>query len=278
MDGVEYSMSKKKNKKRRKGGFLSAIGTIFRGIGWLLWKLLPVAIILGVLACAGFAVKKALCEDRWLKVQEIRIVPPDVLSAQSIRTLEDKILGKNILLLDLHKIAGAIELGPGAQSVRVIREMPSTIRIEIRKRRPVANVQLKPGGLYAIVAEDGFIIESRPVSNPAWILMEDFSEPIKDPRSGARLQNKGFFEALKFLSVYRKHALARRETITRIILDPYGNVTIRLGEGPDFQLGRRASERLPFLAKALYLFQTEPRENIEYMDLQYDRVAVKRKS
>jgi cell division septal protein FtsQ len=271
-------MGKKKFKKGKKGGFFSFLGSVFRGIGWLLWKLLPFVVIAGLLTYAGFAVKKVLCEDRWLKVQEVRVVPPDVLSSQSIRMLEDKILGKNILLLGLKKIEGTIELGPGAQSVRVIREMPATIRVEIQKRKPVANVQLRPGGPYAIVAEDGYIIESRPALDPAWILVEDFSEPFKEPRVGARLQNKGFPEALRFLKVFRKHELARREAVTRISLDPYGNVTVRLGEGPDFQLGRRAAERLPFLTKAVYLFKTEPRENIEYMDLQYDRVAVKRKA
>lgn len=271
-------MSKKKFKKGKKGGFFAAIGAMFRGVIWLLWKLLPVAVMAGVFVYAGFAVKKILCEDRWLKVQEIRVVPPDVLSSPSIRMLEDKILGRNILMLDLKKIAGTIELGPGAQSVRVVREMPATVRIEIQKRRPIANVQLRPGGPYAIVADDGYIIESRPAIDPAWILIEDFSEPLKEPRVGTRLQNKGFAEALRFMKAFRRHELGRREAVTRISLDPYGNVTVRLGEGPDFQLGRKASERLSFLTKAVYLFKTEPRENIEYMDLQYDRVAVKRKS
>ena len=270
-------MGKKKFKKGKKGWFFSSLGAMFRGIGWLLWKLLPVAMVAGVLVYAGFAVKKGLCEDRWLRVQEIRVVPPDVLSPQSIRTLEEKILGKNILLLDLKKIAGTIELGPGAQSVRVVREMPTTIRIEIQKRRPIANVQLRPGGPYAIVADDGIIIESRPALDPAWILFEDFSEPFKEPRIGACLQNKGFAEALRFMKVFRRHELARRETVTRISLDPNGYVTIRLGEGPDFKLGRKASEGITSLTNAVYLLKTEPRENIEYMDLQYDRVAVKRK-
>jgi len=271
-------MGKKKNKKGKKGGFFSLLGTLFRGIVWLLWKILPLAVIAGVLVYGGFLVKKSLCEDRWLRVQEIRVVPPDVLSAPSIRMLEDKILGRNILLLDLKKIASTIELGPGAQSVRVVREMPATIRVEIQRRRPIANVQLRAGGPYAIVADDGYIIESRLALDPAWILVEDFSEAIKEPRVGTRLQNKGFSEALRFMKAFRRHELARRESVTRISLDPYGNVTVRLGEGPDFQLGRKASERLSFLTKAVYLFKTEPRENIEYMDLQYDRVAVKRKS
>ncbi len=270
-------MGKKKFKKGKKGWFFSALGAMFRGIFWILWKLLPVVVIAGVLTYAGFAVKKGLCEDRWLRVQEIRIVPPDVLSPQSIRTLEEKILGKNILLLDLKKIESTIELGPGAQSVRVVREMPTTIRIEIKKRRPIANVQLRPGGPYAITSDDGFIIDSRPALDPAWILVEDFSESFKEPRIGARLQNKGFAEALRFMKAFRSHELARRETVTRISLDPNGYVTIKLGEGPDFKLGRKASECINALTNAVYLLKTEPRENIEYMDLQYDRVAVKRK-
>ncbi|OGX11216.1 MAG: hypothetical protein A2351_06910 [Omnitrophica bacterium RIFOXYB12_FULL_50_7] len=270
-------MGKKKFRKGKKGWFFSALGAMFRGIVWFLWKLLPIVVIAGVLVYAGFVVKKGLCEDRWLRVQGIQIIPPDALSPESIRTLEDKILGKNILLLDLKKIAGTIALGPGAQSVRVVREMPTTIRIEIQKRRPIANVQLRQGGPYAIVADDGFIIESRSALDPAWILVEDFSESFKEPRIGARLQNKGFTEALRFMKVFRSHELGRRETVTRMSLDSNGYVTVRLGEGPDFKLGRKASERITALTNAVYLLKTEPRENIEYMDLQYDRVLVKRK-
>ena len=268
----------KKNKKSKKISIVSLARSLFRGIVWVLVKMLPLALVGGLLVYGGLIVQRKLEEDRTLKVQEIRVVPPDVLSPQSVHRLEEKILGKNILMLDLKRIASTIELGPGAQSVRVVREMPGVVRIEIQRRRPIANVQLSPGSPYAIVADDGFVIESRPAIDPAWILVEDFSEGFKVPKIGARLQNKGFAEALRFMKVFHKHPLSRQEAVTRISLDPYGNVTVRLGEGPDFQLGRRASERLSFLTKAVYLFKTEPRENIEYMDLQYDRVAVKRKS
>lgn len=270
-------MSRKKIRKTRKGNFFSAIGNFFWGIGWVLWKALPWVILAGLVVLAGFQVKKALCEDRFLKVQEIKVVPPDALSPKSIRALEEKILGKNILLLDLKRIANQIELGPGAQSVRVIREMPSVLRIAIQKRKPIANVQFRTGGVWAIVSEDGYVIDIQRESDPAWILMEDHGEPVKEPRIGMRLQNRGFFETLRFLSIYRFHDLARTEKVTRVILDPYGGVTLCLGEGPNFQLGRKPSEKLSMLVKALYLFKTEPRENFEYIDLQYDRVVVKRK-
>jgi len=267
----------KKFKKGRRGGFVRAIGAVFRALGWILWKLVPFLLVAALTVFIGFQIKRILFEDRFLQVQEIKVIPPEVLSSQSIRTLESKILGKNILMLDLRKIEKQIELGPGAQSVRVIREMPSTVRIEIKKRNPIANVRLKEGGSYAIVADDGYIIDTKEEADPAWILIEDYSEPVKEPKVGVRIQNKGFLEALRFLTVFHHSELSRRENVSRVVLDPYGNITVRLGEGPDFQLGRKASERISFLTQALFLFKTEPRENIEYMDLQYDRIAVKRK-
>ena len=270
-------MGKKKFKKGRKGGFAVFWDGLVRGLGWICLKLVPLAVLAALVFFTGFEIKKVLCEDRLLRIQEIRVVPPDVLSPQSIHILENKLLGKNILLVDLQKIASQIELGPGAQSVRVVREMPSTVRIEIHKRRPVANVKLSENGAYAIVADDGYIIDARQESDPAWILLEDFSEPLKFPKIGARLQNKGFHEALRFIKAFQMHPIARKENVTKIKLDLYANVTVRLGEGPDFQLGRKPSEQFDILEKAMYLFKTEPRENIDYMDLKYDRIVVKRK-
>ncbi len=236
-------------------------------------------IALGVIFGAAATLYIINPNPNWhLLVRAIRIVPPDALSPQSVSILEDKILGKDILLLDLKKIQDSIELGPGAQSISVARELPSTVRIEIKKRRPVANVQLRPNGPYAIVATDGVILAMASNPEPAWILMEDYSEPFENPQIGAKLQNKGFLEALKFMDAFKKHELSRQETMTRLKLDADGNVTVRLGNGPDFQIGRKPSERLSVLAKAVRLFELEPRENIEYIDLQGDRVGVKRKT
>ena len=241
----------------------------------ILFSLIALGVILGAVATLYIINPN----PNWhLLVRAIRIVPPDVLSPQSVSILEDKILGKDILLLDLKKIQDSIELGPGAQSISVAREMPSTVRIEIKKRRPVANVQLRPNGPYVIVATDGVILAMASNPEPAWILMEDYSEPFENPQIGAKLQNKGFLEALKFMDAFKKHELSRQETMTRLKLDVDGNVTVRLGDGPDFQIGRKPSERLSVLAKAVRLFELEPRGNIEYMDLQGDRVGVKRKT
>ena len=267
----------KKSRRGKKGGFFSAIGGFFSFLMSMTIKMIPALLIAAAFLFGAFGIKKILQADTHLLVSQVRVTPANVLSPKSVRILEGKLIGKNILSIDLNKVASQIELGPGAQSVHVVREMPSTIKIEIRKRKPVANVLLRRGGNYAVVADDGVIIAASSVFDPAWILIEDFSEPYKTPKIGARIQNKGFGETLKFLRAYDQSDLARKEKVTKVTLDAYGNVTIRLGEGPDFQLGRRPSEKMEMLTKAMYLFKDEPRDNVDYLDLQFDRIAVKRK-
>ena len=267
----------RKSRRSKKNGFWGLIGKFFSFLVIGLLKLIPVGLIAAAFLFGVFGVKKILCADTHLQVRAIRVVPAGTLSAQSVKILEDKIIGKNIFSLDLKRIASQIELGPGAQSVRVVRELPATLRIDIKKRKPVANVLFREGGHYGVAAEDGMIIATSATPDPAWVVMEDFSESYTKPSIGARINNKGFFEALRFLDAFNGHELARKEKVTRIELDAYGNVTVRLGEGPDFQLGRQPSEKLSMLTKAMYLFENEPRETVEYMDLQFDRVAMKRK-
>ncbi|HOG23977.1 MAG TPA: FtsQ-type POTRA domain-containing protein [Candidatus Omnitrophota bacterium] len=268
-------MGRKKNKKRgKKNGFWASVSMF---IIQITKHVIPLMLIVAAFLFGAVGVWKVLLADTHLRISEIRVVPSDVLTSAHIKVLEDKLIGKNIMGLDLRKVESEIELGPGAKGVRVVRELPSTIRIEIEKRKPAANMLFKARGAYGIVADDGIIIATSNVMEPAWVLIENFSEPIQEPKIGAKIQNKGFPEALKFLKKYEKHDLSRKERITRVMLDPYGNVTIRLGEGPDFQLGRRPTEKFPMLSKAMYLFKTEAREGVDYMDLQFDRIAVKRK-
>ena len=266
-------MGKRKNKKGKKRGFFGLLGSLLSFLAGVSFRVIPFALVVAAFLFGAFGVWKVLLADTHLKVSEIRVNPADVLTSQNIKVLEDKWIGKNILAVGLKEVASQIELGPGAKSVRVVREIPSTLRIDIVKRKPAVNVLLKPGGPYAVASDDGVVIAVSPVFEPAWVLIEDFSEPVKEPRIGSRILNKGFFEALKFLKAFERHELSRKEKITKISLDPYGNVAVRLGEGPDFLMGRRPTEKFAQLSKAMYLFKTEPRENFEYVDLQYDRVV-----
>ena len=113
--------------------------------------------------------------------------------------------------------------------------------------------------------------------NPSAVLVEAFESGIREPRTGKSFKNRGFLEAMKFLKSFRAHPLAGREKVTRIGLDHLGNVTVTLGDGPQIRLGPRPLERLEALEKIAPLLQEGEREQISYIDLQFDQVIVKRK-
>ena len=71
--------------------------------------------------------------------------------------------------------------------------------------------------------------------------------------------------------------LSHFEVLTRIGIDHLGNVSIILGNGPQIRLGRRPMDSLKSLEKTIPLLKSEERSKIEYVDLQYDNVIVKRK-
>ncbi len=267
-------MAKKRSKKRGAGGLLAAI---LEFVGFVFFKLLPLVILIAIMVFIGWGVKEILYSDAHFKVQEVKVLPPNVLSTQSIQALEAKIVGRNILTIDLKNIAALLEVNQEIQTAKVVREMPSTVRIEIKRRQPVAFVQFKSNGPFAIAAEDGYILEIASRADGSMVVIENYGDVIRDPKIGSRVANKGYREALRFLENFKKNKMSRQEGITRLSLDYLGNVTVTLGGGPDFRLGRKPSDRLNFMEKAMYLFQTEDRANVEYLDLQYDRVIVKRK-
>lgn len=153
---------------------------------------IPLMLIVAAFLFGAVGVWKVLLADTHLRVSEIRVVPSDVLTSAHIKVLEDKLIGKNIMGLDLRKVESEIELGPGAKGVRVVRELPSTIRIEIEKRKPAANMLFKARGAYGIVADDGIIIATSNVMEPAWVLIENFSNRFKSRKSGPRFRTKDF--------------------------------------------------------------------------------------
>jgi hypothetical protein len=91
------------------------------------------------------------------------------------------------------------------------------------------------------------------------------------------LHPRGFQEALKFLEIFWAHEMSKRETVTKISLDRLGNVTVTLGSGPELRLGRRPEERMAALEKITPLLESGERSAVEYIDLQFDNVIVKRK-
>ena len=270
-------MARKKRRRAKRKGIFGRIASLFQFIGILIWKLLPTIIIASILIAGGLGIRKMLYRDTFLNIQDVSVIPVNAISQRRIQSLENKILGKNILKLDLKQISDELERNPEIQLARVIRDMPSKIVIEIKKREPIAFIRFKPRGSYGIVASDGYIIDVTRHLNSSLILIEDYSRKGQSLRIGSRVKNKGFSEAARFLKSFWEDEISRQITISRISLDNDGNVTVTLGVGPDVRVGRKANDMLNNIKKVIYIFEKESRDNIDYIDLRYNRVIVRRK-
>lgn len=271
-------MAKRKRKKSNKKGFLSGIFSVLGGTFRLSLKLFPFVLIVGSLGVLFFGVRSALYADSNLTIQKIVVEPADAVSIQTRSALESNWLGKNILKIDLDNIARNLEKSPEIRLARVTRHLPAALKIEVEKRKPVAFVRISPKGAIGSMSEDGMILDVVKQTNGSMVLVEAFGVGAQEPQVGRTIHLKGFSQALTFLRKFWEDPLARRETITKISLDRLGNTTVTLANGPDIRLGRYPEERLAVLEKAAPILEDADRSKIEYIDLQFDNVIVKRKT
>jgi len=271
-------MGKRKRKKSGKGkGLFAWIGAFLTAVFRFSFRGVPILALGLVLGLLFFGVRKILYADLSLAIQRMIVEPPDILSLEKRQSLENRWVGKNILTADIQEIAEGLEQDPDIQTAKVTRYLPSLIKIQIEKRKPVAFIQLAPKGVFGVIAEDGMILDVVKQNNSSLVLIEAYGFDQKEPRKGLLMKHRGFAEGIQFLKVFWEHPLVRSETVTKITLDRLGNVHVLLGSGPEVRLGRRPVEDLEAMTKLAPLLEGEGRKNIEYVDLQFGNVIVKRK-
>lgn len=270
-------MGKKKRKKSGKNGSFAAVGSACSILAEGLFRGLPfLAVMLG-LAVVFFGVRGALFADLSFKVDKIVVVPAQTLSIPKRQELESRLIGKNILQMDLKKLARELERDTQIEEARVVRRLPSTLEIAFIKRELFAQLQSIPRGSYAEISLDGMILNISRERVPALTLIEGFGSGIKDQPIGREIRHAGLDQAIRFAKAFSEHPFAREESLAKLGFDRHGNVKVTLVGGPVILLGRQPLERFGALEKAMRLLREEDRSRIDYIDLQFDNVIVKRK-
>lgn len=266
-------------KKKRKGGkgFLKGVTSLVGGTASWALKVLPVAIILFILGAGFCEIKEVLYADGGLSVQRVTVAPSQSISVLQYEKIQNQVLGKNILNIDLKKIANSLEKDPAIQSARVIRRLPSEIRIEVTKRHAVAYLRIGNQPRAGLISNDGIILDTVDTKDAMGLIIEIVGTNQTLPGIGQSFKSRAFFEAEDFLQAYNQNPFSQEEPITKIMLDPLGNVSIILKQGPEIRLGRRPMQRLDAFKKIKPLLESEMRSKIEYLDLQFDDVIVKQK-
>lgn len=268
-----------KRKKRRKNGtFFLGLFSVTAGVFRAFLRAAPLLLLFIVLSGTVFGVRHFLYADSRLAVREVLVNPSDALTPERLGELEKKMVGKNIFRVDVRGVSAALEKNALIKSARVSRMIPSVIRVDIETRKPVGLIRFSPDGKFGLVADDGVVLNVFEKNTSGLVLIEAFGMGAKYPQIGVRLDHPGFEEAVKFIHAFAAHPLAQRESLSRISLDPLGATTVIFGEGPPVKLGRQPASRLLSMEKMTHLLESKERAKIEYIDLQYDNVIVKRRN
>ncbi|MBI4115286.1 MAG: FtsQ-type POTRA domain-containing protein [Candidatus Omnitrophica bacterium] len=269
-------MGKRKRKKISSTLTWKATKGFFRLLFKGLFKGAPL-LVLGLIGFGIFwGIRGELYADPGFLIQIVDIIPEGTLSPSIVRELEKTYLKRNLFKISLREISEMVERDPDIREARVIRQFPKTLRIEIDQRTPFAQVQLQRKGTYYIVASDGVILETDSSRNKNFLLIENYDAKNAEPREGRKLSLPGFEEGVNLVRAFQNHPLAKSEKMERLRLDPLGNVSLLLKDGPELRFGRHPMKKFHMLTGVTPLLKGKDRPLIAYIDLQYQDLIVRK--
>jgi len=270
-------MVRRRQKRRRKFNSGGNLKRLIKACTRKMANVMPALVTVSLVAGVFFGIRTSLYADSNLAIQRVVISPSDRLSPWQRQHLDTQLLNRNILKVDLKRVARELKKNPDVLRVRVMRELPSTVRVEVDGRDPMLFVQLSPNGPYGIASEDGMILDVVKERDASLVLLRAYGSNQTKPIVGRRPKVRGLRDAIEFIKEFRKAPLARRETITHMSLDRLGNATMTLNGGPEVRLGRNPSERIRIMSHIIPILEGQSRSKIDYIDLQFDQVVVKRR-
>ncbi len=266
-------------RRKRRGGTLigKALGGIFRLLSEGIVKAGPVVL----LAVASFgifwSIRQNLYADPGFLIQRLEVSPQGALSSDRIQDLETRYLNQNLFSISPAEVSRHLLSDPKVREARVTRAFPQTLRVEILDRNTFAEVEFFPKGPFFLVGEDGVVLGVEPERNQQVLLIEAFETKQNELEKGHRFVASGFREAVGLARAWVRHPLNRSEAIERIRLDHLGNVSLALNKGPELRFGRDPLKKLSTLDSLIPLLRGPDRNQIIYLELQYEDVIVRKK-
>ncbi len=211
-------------------GVLAALRGVARGV-------LALAFLAGVIWGGRLAVRHVLASPRFA-VREVEVSPTSRVGRQEILTLAAVAEGDRLLAVDTDAVAARVARHPWVASVRVQRQLPAVVVIDVIERRAAAIAAL--GGLY-LVDEAG-----RPFKR-ATVEEADGLAVLTGIERATYLAHKeaceaAFREALGVLAAVRSRP--ERPAVSEVNVDPrFGLTVFAVDGGAEIRLGRGEYDR-----------------------------------
>ncbi len=185
-------------------------------------------------------------------IRRLEIQTDGVIPAEHIRRWASIGFGENLLKIDLREARRDLELNPQIEAVSMERVPPSTLRMSVVEREPIARVRWyrSDGPDQRLVADHFVVSESGhvmiwssfvKVSEPNSVDLESLPqlEGEKDTefRPGRRLENPQAFAALRLIRRFRVSHMAGLVDLARIDISYPRVLVVTTEQGQDVTFG-----------------------------------------
>ena len=217
-------------RRRRLPGVIPKLGgALWGGTMWTLEHAQPVflaAFFIAAVVGLGFLATRSEA----FKIDEVRF-PSDTQL-----TLPASIMGQNLWAVDLQGVAAKLRAQePHARRVRVIRQLPNVLNVEIVRRVPVAQLHLLQ---WHLVDADGYILpETTPKPADDVVILKGLEDPTTPLKASKVNDAEPMRRALHVLGRLRTHAALVGHRLQSIDVSDPGQVSFTIDDDIEVRCG-----------------------------------------
>ncbi len=198
-----------------------------------------------------WALDKLVYENAEFAIQNVEVRTDGVIAPEQLRRWSGVKPGENLIALDLSSVKRNLELVPAVDSVSVERLLPCTLKIRVKEREPVAQVNVPradaAGGVAISVFEldaGGFVMQpldprlclvSSAQMNPQLPLVTGLD--VNQLQPGHRIGLRPVQAALQLVGALKQSPMAGRVELRSIDVSAAGVIVATTGEGGQITFG-----------------------------------------
>lgn len=194
------------------------------------------AVVIGAAVAVAFSVHRYALTTPRFALEQVELVGAKRLTAQRIGQLGGLEKGKNLFALDAEAAERKILEDPWVSSVRVTRQLPATMKVELTERDATAVAAV--GDRLYLVTSQGEPFKSVEAGDPVDLPVVTGISPELLARSRARALER-LKAALELIKDYQKLPSSRVQAVEEVHLAPSGDVSLTVGkDGITLELGQ----------------------------------------
>jgi cell division protein FtsQ len=264
-----YRVRVRAKKKNKDPGQESAWGSIsikglWKSSFWVIPFLVVASLLFGLWTLVSISSVFAISE---ISVEGV-LGPPSA----EIRSLIRVQKGDHLLKLNLNQVRSRVEQDPSVRRVVVKRVLPSTLKVEIDQRHPIA--QIKSRGYYMIDAEGVLVPPKLRVPDPSLPIIEGSDFKGRRARLGESYESEKIQTGLRLLEAIQEVSLPFDRRVEEVHVKDLKELSFKVEIGLHIQIGKSDFSRRLDLLHDVYEGVKHEIDQVKYIDLRFDDVVI----